>query len=52
MNACMYSYNNVNNSQLTFTYQQNLIIPYGTLTIIENGTYDIGNYKTVIVNIS
>ena len=44
-------HNNANNSQLTFTYQQNSIVPYGTLTITENGTYDVYNYKTVIVNI-
>lgn len=44
--------NNAYNSQLTFTYQQNSIVPYGTLTITENGTYDITNYKTVIVNIN
>lgn len=43
--------NNAYNSQLTFTYQQNSIVPYGTLTITENGTYDVYNYKTVIVNI-
>lgn len=44
-------HNNVNNSQLTFTYQQNSIVPYGTMTITENGTYDVMNYKTIIVNI-
>ena len=44
--------NNANNSQITFTYQQNSIVPYGTLTITENGIYDVYNYKTVIVNIS
>lgn len=43
--------NNAYNSQLTFTYQQNAIVPYGTLIITENGTYDVYNYKTVIVNI-
>lgn len=43
--------NNAANSQLTFTYQQNAIVPYGTLTITENGTYDVFNYRTVIVNI-
>ena len=45
-------HNNANNSQLTFTYQQNSIVPYGTLTITENGTYDVTNYKNVIVNIT
>lgn len=43
--------NNAANSQMSFTYQQNAIVPYGTLTITENGTYDVTNYKTVIVNI-
>lgn len=40
------------NSQFTITYKTNAIIPYGTLTITENGTYNITNYKTIIVNIS
>ena len=44
-------HNNANNSQLTFTYQQNAIVPYGTLTITENGAYDVTNYKTVIINV-
>lgn len=43
--------NNAYNSQLSFTYQQNAIVPYGTLTITENGTYDVYNYKTVVINI-
>ena len=43
--------NNAYNSQLTFTYQQNAIVPYGTLTITENGTYDVYNYKTVVIDI-
>jgi len=45
-------HNNANNTQLTFTYQQNSIVPYGTLTITENGTYDVTNYKNVVINIS
>jgi hypothetical protein len=45
-------HNNANNTQFIFTYRINAIVPYGTLTITENGTYDITNYKRVIVNIS
>ena len=45
-------HNNAANSQLTFTYQQNSIVPYGTLTITENGTYDVMNYRNVIINVS
>ena len=43
--------NNANNSKITFTYQQNSIVPYGTLTISENGTYDVTNYKQVVINV-
>ncbi len=43
--------NNAANSQITFTYQQNAIVPYGTLTITENGEYDVTNYKGVIINV-
>lgn len=43
--------NNTYNTQMIFTYRVNAIVPYGTLTITENGTYDVYNYKTVIVNI-
>lgn len=42
---------NAENTQFTITYKVNAIVPYGTLTITENGTYDIANYKTVVVNI-
>ena len=41
-----------NNCWFSFTYSVNAIVPYGTLTITENGTYDITNYKQVIVNIN
>ena len=48
----LYIYNNTAaNSQLSLTYKVNSIVPYGTLTITENGTYDVGRYKTVIINI-
>ena len=43
---------NAENTQFTITYKVNAIVPYGTLTITENGTYDISNYKTLVVNIS
>lgn len=42
---------NASNSLITFTCQVNAIIPYGTLTITENGTYDVYNCAQVIVNI-
>ena len=42
---------NAENTQFTITYKVNAIVPYGTLTITENGTYDISNYKTIIVNV-
>jgi len=42
---------NPENCQISFTYKKNSIVPYGTLEITENGTYDISTYKTVIVNI-
>ena len=44
--------NTAANTQITITYKVNAIVPYGTLTITENGTYDISNYKTLVVNIS
>lgn len=44
-------HNNANNSLITLTYQINAIIPYGTLIISENGTYDVYNYKTVVVSV-
>ena len=43
---------NADNSQLTLTYKVNAIVPYGTLTITENGTYDVTNCKRVIVNVT
>lgn len=43
--------NNIYNTRMIFTYRVNAIVPYGTLTITENGTYDVYNYKSVIVNI-
>lgn len=43
--------NNANNTQFMLTYVENAIVPYGTLTITENGTYDVTSYKTVIVNV-
>lgn len=42
---------NLNNSQLSLTYIENAIVPNGTLTITENGTYDISKYESIIVNI-
>lgn len=39
------------NCQFTFTYNVNAIVPYGTITITENGTYDVTTVKTIIVNI-
>ena len=44
-------HNNANNSLFTLVYQQNAIVPYGTLIISENGTYDVYNYKTVVVSV-
>lgn len=44
-------HNNASNSLITFTRQVNAIIPYGTLTITENGTYDVYNCAKVIVSI-
>ena len=44
-------HNDANNSLFTFVYQQNAIVPYGTLIISENGTYDVYNYKTVVVSV-
>lgn len=44
--------NNAANSRFTITYKQNAIVPYGTLTITENGTYNISNYKNVIINVN
>ena len=43
---------NAANSQITLTYKVNAIVPYGTLTITENGTYDVTNCKRIIVNVS
>lgn len=43
--------NNAYNTRFIFTYRVNAIVPHGTLTITENGTYDVYNYRTVIVNI-
>ena len=40
------------NSRFVLTYKVNAIVPYGTLTITENGTYDVTTCKTIIVNIS
>ena len=42
-------HNNKNNTQFMLTYIENAIVPYGILTITSNGTYDISNYKTVVV---
>ena len=44
-------HNNANNTQFMLTYVENAIVPYGTLTITENGIYDVTSYKTVIVNV-
>lgn len=44
-------HNNRNNSEFSFEYIENAIVPFGTLEITENGTYDVSQYKTVIVNI-
>lgn len=44
-------HNNANNTQFSLTYNINSIVPYGTLEITENGTYDTTIYKKVIVNV-
>lgn len=43
--------NNANNCQFFLLTGKNAVVPYGTLVITEPGTYDVYNYKTVIVNI-
>lgn len=45
-------HNNANNTQFSLTYLENAIVPFGTLTITENGTYDVTRYAQVIVNIN
>ena len=42
---------NADNCQMTFTYNSIAIVPSGTLTITENGTYDVYGCSTVIVNV-
>ena len=44
-------HNNLYNSQLSLTYIENAIVPHGTLTITQNGTYDVTNYESVVVNV-
>ena len=46
------AYDDPSNPKISFIYNEPGVVPYGTLTITENGTYDITRYKTVIVNIS
>lgn len=46
------AYDDPSNPKISFIYNEPGVVPYGTLTVTENGTYDITKYKTVIVNIS